>query len=437
MAASGIAAGVRVPQVNALGGSNPLEIIKTAFDLRNMQQQYEANLEAGQTLATSKDWNEAITRLGRSPNAAWQIPMINQLREGLRTQADIARLGAETQRTQFNTDTDRMNYAISTSTDPEDLARRVAGVPGLNNPTLAQDVLTSLTHGNPDSAELERRKAALLIGTGKSTQEAYGAGGSVAPQVIQGPYGPGGAQQPRIVGGVGGVGVGGPPTGITPGEQRTQETRATELSEYKGRLETSVENGSNLMASVSEAKEALERFKAQPGQSSYRHLAELASTLGAPQDVVNAIVHGDLAAVQEFEKLAASQAMTQLDLFLPQGSRANIREWEAFRASNPNIDMLPGAINKIYDFWARSHVKNRIELNALNDYQAKGGDMERWRSKWQSELGRRGLLSPSFRGKDGTIDPRAVLHLIDHPETAAMFDREYGPGLSKKYLGTD
>lgn len=230
------------------------------------------------------------------------------------------------------------------------------------------------------------------------------------------------------------------PVGPSPEEVKEQETRGTGMSQYRNDLDNRVDLGGDTMRIVYQARDLASKVRLGAGESNFVGIAQIAQAAGAPKTVVDALAGGDLGAAQDFEKFMASTAMQQLDRVLPRASRATQREWEAFVHANPHLDMDPRATAKIFDFWAGSYTKDRLEQYYLKQYLADGHDLDTWRTEWANIQQRKGLLGTNFTGADEKtgIPAEGILRLLGKPETADDFDTRYkSKGSAKKYLEYD
>lgn len=441
----GIAAGIRQPQVNSLGGSNPLEFVKTMFDLRNMQQQYQSNLEAGQILAASPDLDTAIQTMRRSPNAAWMLQSMNNIREQQRTEADIRKLGAETTRTQFNNGVEAANFlGRFGSDDPATWAKQAASVQA-SLPKEAQgwfgDWASSVTAGDPRG--FVQRRMASRAGAGMTAPEFYGVLGLLSPQTVRVPGALGGPDRVVQVGGLGGS----PGAGNVIGGQQPatgfQMDQWKALQDRQNTLDNGVNVGMNTLATVNEAEELLKKIEPGTLSTTRAGLGALAKALGADEKTVSAIsgAKNDIDAVQEYEKIALGNVFGSLNQSLPPGSRLNEREFTAQLRATPNPNMQRDAILRIYDLWKREMVSMQMEQKRLPTYMDQNQNNPAaagfWNSQWTQERQRRGLTTP-FRTMDGRggIPAGDVLKLLSSPdpESRRAFDSHYGAGASARYL---
>lgn len=167
----------------------------------------------------------------------------------------------------------------------------------------------------------------------------------------------------------------------------TQQGLAKGGVDYKNALDQTVQVGNDLMMRIGESREALKSFTPGMGAESRMQVARAADALGMPDALVKRINAGDLAAKQEFTKLAAQQAMESLKQAMGGSGRITQAEFKVFQANNPNIELQPDAIEKIFAFAQRVHSRNTAEQGALTDYLGKGGSISEWPSKWTQQTG--------------------------------------------------
>jgi hypothetical protein len=161
-----------------------------------------------------------------------------------------------------------------------------------------------------------------------------------------------------------------------------QEPRAKAAAEYSAKLNDTVSVGQDLMQRIEEARGALAQFKPGWGSESRGNVAQIAKALGASDDLVARINGGDLAAKQEFVKLSAQSAMETLRQSLAGAGRITQQEFAVFQKNNPNIELQPDAIQKIYDFQQRLYQRTLAEQQGFDKYIAGGGDPARWQAQW-------------------------------------------------------
>lgn len=468
-----------------LGGMNPFQMMSDVMQLRKTQQGFMAQQRAGEIAAQTPDLDTLIQNLTADPLVAGFAPeIINTMRQNQLALTQLRGYQSTQSREALG---GFLNAAVGALDDPSQLMpiaqTHLALYPVDQQKRLMpafQSLVTSLTHdlpSDPGQAKIEyqKRLVAQLTGAGMKPEEIYAAMGRVAPTIQTGPYGPGGAQQPVVVGGFnmpawggtggtatappatgGGGGGGTQPAGgalavpgaqqpgFTPlgptGPSKTQETylthRGEEMSGYQKNLDTAVESGSGIIRTINEAQEAMQNFKPGAGASAYARTAEIFQALGADQKLVDRIAGGDLSAAQEMEKLMVNTTWNQIKEQMPSASRTTQMEFQTFQKNNPNINLDPRAIGKIFNFWQQAFARDRIEQRELNKHIKGGGDISEWPQQWNDRMGNMGLRDAVMKGSNGTTLPAAALNnLLDHPETADEFDRKYGKGTASKFLG--
>ncbi len=190
----------------------------------------------------------------------------------------------------------------------------------------------------------------------------------------------------------GGAGGGGGAPGLPPSVQaQIAKSQAEGLNTggiaYKNNLDTTVQTGNDLMTRIAESRKALDQFKPGMGAETRLNVARFAQAIGAPDGLVSAINAGDVSAKQEFMKLSAQQAMETLKSAMGGSGRITQAEFKVFQANNPNIELDPNAITKIYDFAEKTHKRNVAEQAGLNDYLKQGGNISQWPSEWTKQVG--------------------------------------------------
>ena len=164
--------------------------------------------------------------------------------------------------------------------------------------------------------------------------------------------------------------------------------------DYKTGLDSNVSAGSDLMMRIGEARKALDQFKPGMGADTRLQVARFAQSVGLPDGLVKSINNGDVAAKQEFQKLSAQQAMESLKQAMGGTGRITQAEFKVFQANNPNIELDPRAIEKIYNFTQRVQSRNLEEQRALATFIHQGGNVSDWPSMWAQEQARRGYTGP-------------------------------------------
>jgi hypothetical protein len=136
-----------------------------------------------------------------------------------------------------------------------------------------------------------------------------------------------------------------------------------------------------------------------------------------PDSVVQKINNGDVAAKQEFMKLSAQQAMESLKQSMGGAGRIAQAEFKVFQQNNPNIELDPRAIDKIFDFSQRVFQRDAQEQKGLNEYRNNGGDISQWPTVWTQQQIRGGIIPDSGGDKrvvrTGTQGNRKVIQYSD------------------------
>jgi hypothetical protein len=456
MGIAAIPMGTRVQPVgSALGNINPMEMMRSMYEMRNMQQQWNSNIEAGQITAASPDMDTAITNMQKSPNAAWMMPTISALQDQMRTRA-------ETTRTQIASGADAAHLIATTAPNAGTLHKMVADMgPQLGKAEQGYlgDFETAATAGITPDMTPEQQQAAfdknivgLRLGSGMTPDAAFQSVGTIPRQLYNVPN-PMGGTTPGMAGGVpsigqggGGGGVGGvgfapiaPPTATEP-----QLAQWKDLQTHKDSLDSQVQAGTQSMQNINEMDRLMKAFEPGSLTSLRTDAANLARSLGADAPTVQSIAGGknDPAAVQEFTKLAYTQVMQQLQQSLPQGSRLNLMEYRDFVNANPTADMQRKAITSIFDNWRRTFVRMRMEQNSLTSFTNRYSQVPQaanmWGSYWQRQQQNKGLTDPVFRSADkkNGINAQDILNLLANPdpESRKIFDARHGSGSAAKYL---
>ena len=232
--------------------------------------------------------------------------------------------------------------------------------------------------GNQVIAQLAGQQAGAIEGAKLPYQ---------APTQVNTPQGPRlmtPAQQIAAANGQGGLPL------QTPQAQKFVDARAADAAkEFEG-INNRVRTSTQLITNVAEARQALKEFNAGGGTEIRSKIAKMAQAVGMPNNAVDKIAGGNLGAIQEFEKIAAQQAMESLKSSLAtdtsSGGRILQTEFELFRKANPNLDTDPRAIEKVYTFLENQHAKNLREQQESSNYLKKGGDPAEWGVEWSKRL---------------------------------------------------
>lgn len=447
-------------QQGGLLGGNMLSMMGDIMRMRSMQQEFSARSALGNIAAGSQNIDEALARAQQDPTVMQRPDLLSELRQQqlLQYQTQAQQLGIA------NSGRDAIRQAFAAAgNNPDQLLPSLQGAIGtLPEQTrqmvmpYAMDIYQSVlggTEGMPAdqrAGEYAKRRAQFMIATKLgSPEEAYASAGTpwLNPQVARVPTATG-AEQAVVVGGPQGAPAGapaagapgqvGPVLGTGPGAAQAayMHDRGTDMAKYQGSLDNAVTNGTNLMQTLMEARDILGQIRTGGLESTRARIAQFAQGLGLPENTVNQIAGGPLGPVQEFQKMAAQMAMGQVRQQIPPGSRLNRQEWETFERNNPNIDTDPHAINRIFNYWTRLYVRDRIEQREMQKFVKGGGDLSDWPAQWTQKAQDMGLVGPQFSTTGGqSVPPTAVNYLLDNPGERAAFDQKYGPGSAASFLG--
>lgn len=144
--------------------------------------------------------------------------------------------------------------------------------------------------------------------------------------------------------------------------------RAVSAGDYGKALDEKVQTGNDLKARMQEARGLLTQFNPGMGAETRLNIARFAQSMGAPDSLVERINQGDVSAKQEFVKLSAQTAMESLKQAMGGSGRITQSEFKVFQANNPNIELDPRAIEKIYNFADKAHQRNFAEQQAYDKY---------------------------------------------------------------------
>jgi hypothetical protein len=189
----------------------------------------------------------------------------------------------------------------------------------------------------------------------------------------------------------------------SPEEKAFAEGRAKDTNTYEAGLNDRVRQGTELNMRLQEQLDALSKFKAGGGGETRAALAQYAQGMpGMPKSVVDGIAGGDLAAMQEFNKLAAQTAMEQLKQSIGGQGRVAQMEFKVFLHNNPNLSTDPDAIRKIFDFNTKLYNRDLTEQKAFNGWVDSGRNPASFQAAWAQELSNRGITAPNLKATAST-----------------------------------
>lgn len=204
----------------------------------------------------------------------------------------------------------------------------------------------------------------------------------------------GGAQNAPASAPSGGNSLGGTPIGppsLGKADTEYQSGVGKDMADYRKNLNENVTAGNNIMASISQARDAMQQFRPGAGAETYTQLGKLVQAFGGSQQLVDKVSNGNLAASQEMQKQMVGTAMGQVKQQMDGQGRITQAEFQEFRKNNPNIDTDPRAIEKIFNFWTQTHNRNVEEQKQLSSFKGNIGD---WPAVWQDRQQQLGYTNP-------------------------------------------
>lgn len=219
--------------------------------------------------------------------------------------------------------------------------------------------------------------------------------------------------------------------------------RAENMVKYEDGLNSRVAEGSNLNMRLQESLKAMENFQNGGGKETRARLGQLAQAFNMPDSVVNGVAGGDLASMQEFNKLAVQQAMEVLKSSMGGAGRIAQAEFKVFQANNPNLDTDSRAVRKIFDFNTRVYQRDIAEQKAFNEHVDAKRDPAKFPMDWSSRSAQQGFTDPNLSAVPGAqsapsrpVPPAAINDLkMRGPKADAQFDAVFGPGAAARARG--
>jgi hypothetical protein len=199
--------------------------------------------------------------------------------------------------------------------------------------------------------------------------------------------------------------------------------RAAGAADYETSLNGRVTQGADMNMRLQEQLKALNNFKAGGGGETRAQLAQIAQGVpGISPSIVNGIAGGNLASMQEFNKLAAQTAMEQLKQSMGGAGRISQYEFKVFQNNNPNLSTDPDAIRKIFDFNTKIFNRDLTEQKAFNAHVDAGGNPASFASQWQQRQADMGYTNPNLSAQN-TSAPATPNLLTDLPKVAPKGQR--------------
>ncbi len=193
-------------------------------------------------------------------------------------------------------------------------------------------------------------------------------------------------------------------TKLSPGEVEYQKGAAKNFEQYEKELNTTTSGLNRMLYVQNEAREALKGFQSGGGQSTYETMARAAQSMGASQRLVDTIARGNLGAIQEFQKLMVQQATFVMTSLLKGGGRFTNAEFLKFQENNPNVNMDPRAIERIFDFnekqsriiYNEQEALSKFKKLSENNPNMKIHEFPAW---WNKQLRKAGVLGRGMAGE--------------------------------------
>ena len=162
--------------------------------------------------------------------------------------------------------------------------------------------------------------------------------------------------------------------------------RANMANTYEEGLQNRVNSGNQLMLRYQEMNNALNAIRTGGGSEARSNLAKIAQGFGAPTTLVDKINGGDLSATQEFQKLAAQSAMQNLRMSMDGKGAPAQSEFQTFEKNNPNIELDPRAISKIFAFTNKLHANDLAEYSGYLNWKGDGKNPADYPLHWSQQL---------------------------------------------------
>lgn len=172
--------------------------------------------------------------------------------------------------------------------------------------------------------------------------------------------------------------------------------RAENMVKYESNMNDRVAEGGNLNMRLQESLKAMENFDNGGGKETRARLGQLAQAFGMPDKVVNGVAGGELASMQEFNKLAVQQAMETLKASMGGAGRIAQAEFKVFQANNPNLDTDSRAVRKIFDFNTRLYQRDLAEQKSFNEHVDAKKDPAKFPLEWSAQQAKQGFTAPEL-----------------------------------------
>jgi hypothetical protein len=132
------------------------------------------------------------------------------------------------------------------------------------------------------------------------------------------------------------------------------------FNDYQKDLTNRVAGGTQIDLRLNEAENLMKQFKPGAGARTYVDIAQKLQAIGAPQDLVDKVAKGDLAAAQSMNKFIA-QSVTAGIGSMQGNPTANMMN--DYLKNNPDIASDPRALQRFFDF---AHKQNEMAYEEQN-----------------------------------------------------------------------
>lgn len=279
---------------------------------------------------------------------------------------------------------------------------------GRQAPNLA-DTGNNLTNVNPQAAPVTLGK-------------------KLPPQIISPPGG--------VPTEVGGSGKGGPLGNQYPGPSPTDQD-VKNFGDYQKDLNSRVQLASDMLPRLKLTETAADAIRTGAGTGTRASIAKSLQGLGAPQGLVDAVSGGNLADVQEAEKMMFQTTMSGLRQAMS-NEPSRVAEFEAANKVFPTVDTDPRARAKILGFMSDQGQRDYAEQQALTKARTDGTfNPATWESTYQKQLrGNQIAGTPESQVPTASGSPagsplkapnqKQLDYLHAHPDTADKFKAKFG-----------
>lgn len=136
-----------------------------------------------------------------------------------------------------------------------------------------------------------------------------------------------------------------------------------------------------------------------------KYFAEIAQSFGAPDSMVKGIAGGNLADIQQFQKMAITNSMEALKSDMDSG-RITQAEFQIYKENSPNIGLLKSATEGIFN---RAQERNALALRKQQEFATYKADSlksgkvpDGFDSQFNDGLVKSGAVNPQVTSRPGT-----------------------------------